>query len=181
VWGVKRMRGLRRPRGPHRVAKFETSAIVLHEKRAVLPIFAQDPFFNRKTVRPRAVHFCADHADPHNVPRVKGSRTKIRRHHLFSCEPDVIKHDLIRKKSISCGRQHRNHLRYGIDDLSKLSFRFRKLLPQCFIPSPPRKPPLIEELFRFLRRANFTKSERQVESGTCCSDYASYGQCWLEF
>jgi len=25
-------------------------------------------------------------------------------------------------------RQHRNHLRYGINDLQKLSFRFRKLL-----------------------------------------------------
>ena len=53
---------------------------------------------------------------------IKGSIANIRRHDLFDREARVIEHGLIHIKNSAIRIQHRDHLGYGINNMSKLSF-----------------------------------------------------------
>src|SRR5580692_601348 len=95
--------------------------VVMEEKPPVLSIFAQDSFFVLKWHTPRK-RFQALISYSCDILLIKGSMATIRRHGLFNCEARVIEHGLIHIKNGAIRIHHDDHLRYGINNMSKLSF-----------------------------------------------------------
>src|SRR6266849_8992394 len=93
----------------------------MDEKPPVLSIFAQDSFFVLKWHSPRK-RFQAFASESRDILRIKGSIANILRHCLFDCEARVIEHGLIPIKNSAIRIQDRDHLGYGINNVSKLSF-----------------------------------------------------------
>src|SRR5271156_439009 len=95
--------------------------VVMDEKPPVVSIFAQDSFFVLKWHIPRK-QFRPFGSESHNILRIKGSIANILRLDLFDREARVIEHGLIHVKNSAIRIQDRDHLGYGVNNMSKLSF-----------------------------------------------------------
>ena len=120
------MRRERRVRGSRRIPANQPSLIVkqrvvMDEKPSVVSISAQDSFFVLKWHTPRK-RFQAFASESRDILRIKGTIANILRDGLFDCEARVIEHGLIHIKNSAIRIQDRDHLGYGINNVSKLSF-----------------------------------------------------------